>query len=111
MTRSYRYGTPWSFGRGRRATVTGRAGLFWTTVGRGDGSMKRLPLVPLALVALIGSAAGLHAADSETFMGAASASGTYKRPLLLVDGKRFELKASGKADPSVAETLAKFSKG
>src|SRR5262249_26419578 len=45
------------------------------------------------------------------FTGVASATGTYKRPLLIVDDKRYELKASDKADPSVAETLAKFSRG
>jgi hypothetical protein len=45
------------------------------------------------------------------FTGVASATGTYKRPLLIVDDKRYELKASDKADASVAETLAKFSKG
>jgi hypothetical protein len=73
--------------------------------------MKRLSLVPLALVALIGSAVGLHAADSETFTGTAATPGTHKRPQLLVDDKRYELKASDKADASVAETLAKFSKG
>jgi hypothetical protein len=77
----------------------------------GDGSMKRLSIVSIALVALVGSAVGLYAAESETFTGVAAASGTYKRPQLLVDGKRYELKASDKADPSVAELLAKFSKG
>src|SRR5512139_3818911 len=73
--------------------------------------MKRLSVVSIALVALVNSAAALYAAESETFTGAAAASGTYKRPLLLVDGKRYELKASDKADASVAETLAKFSTG
>lgn len=76
-----------------------------------DGSMKRSSIVSLALVALICSAVGLSAAESETFTGAAAASGTHKRPLLLVDGKRYELKASDKADASVAETLARFSRG
>ena len=92
-----------------------------------DGSMKRLSIVSIALVALVGSAVGLYVftarvspvgpavglstAESETFTGAAAASGTHKRPQLLVDGKRYELKASDKADASVAETLAKFSKG
>jgi len=55
---------------------------------------------------LVGSAVGLYAAESETFTAAAAASGTYKRPQLLVDGKRYELKASQKADASVAEALA-----
>src|SRR5262249_32220604 len=53
----------------------------------------------------------VDSAESETFTGAATASGTYKRPKLLVDGKRYELKASDKADPSVTKMLAKFSKG
>jgi RNA polymerase sigma factor (sigma-70 family) len=51
------------------------------------------------------------AAPVADFTGTASATGTYKRPLLLVGDKRYELKASDKADASVAETLAKFSKG
>jgi hypothetical protein len=45
-----------------------------------DGSMKRLSIVSLALVALVGSAVELYAAQSETFTGTAAASGTYKRP-------------------------------
>ena len=73
--------------------------------------MKGVSSVSIALVALVGSAVGLYAAESETFTGTAAASGTYKRPQLLVDGKRFELKASAKADASVAKVLAKFSKG
>jgi hypothetical protein len=73
--------------------------------------MRRLSLVAIALAALIGSAVGLHAADSETITGTAAASGTHQRPLLLVDGKPYERKASAKADPLVAEVLAKFSKG
>jgi hypothetical protein len=76
-----------------------------------DGSMERLSIVSIALVALVGSGVGLYAAESETFTGTAAASGTYKRPQLLVDGKRYELKASDKADASVAEMLARFSKG
>jgi hypothetical protein len=35
----------------------------------------------------------------------------HKRPLLIVGGARYELKASDKADASVAEKLARFSKG
>src|SRR5262245_55651061 len=79
-------------------------------IGRGS-TVKKLSIVSPALVALVGSAVGLYAAESETFTGAATASGTYKRPKLLVDGKRYELKASDKADPSVTKMLAKFSKG
>jgi len=32
------------------------------------------------------------------------ATGTYKRPLLIVDGKRYELKVSDKAEASVADS-------
>jgi hypothetical protein len=73
--------------------------------------MKASSIVSVALVALIGSAVGLYAAECETFTGTAAASGTYKRPQLLVDGKRYELKASDKADASVVQVLDKFSKG
>ena len=73
--------------------------------------MKMLSIVSLSLLVLAGSTVGLYAAESETFRGAAARSGTYKRPQLLVDGKRYELKASDKADPSVAKTPARFSKG
>src|SRR5512136_481323 len=76
-----------------------------------NGSMKSLSVVFIALVALLGSAVQVCAAGSETFTGTAARSGTYKRPLLLVDCKRYELKASDKADASVAEMLARFSKG
>ncbi|HEV3445110.1 MAG TPA: hypothetical protein VG099_10730, partial [Gemmataceae bacterium] len=76
-----------------------------------DGSMKRMILISIALLALVGSTVRLSAAESETFTGTAAASGTFKRPLLLVDGQRYELKASDKADASVAELLAKFSEG
>jgi hypothetical protein len=73
--------------------------------------MKGWSRVSLALVALAGSAAGLYAAESETLTGTAAASGTYQRPQLLVDGKRYELKASAKAAASVAKVLARFSRG
>ena len=52
-----------------------------------------------------------YSANSETFVGTAAATGTYKRPLLVVDGKRYELKGSDKADGSVADLLARFSQG
>src|SRR5262249_53677877 len=68
-------------------------------------------IVSTALVALVGLAVEVSAAESETFTGVAAASGTDKRPLLLVDGKRYELKASDQADASVTKMLAKFSKG
>lgn len=69
------------------------------------------PLVTFALMLLVGNVVGLHGAGSETFTGTAAATGTYKRPLLIVDGKRYELTASDKADAAVAATLVKFSKG
>jgi hypothetical protein len=73
---------------------------------------KRKSIGSLALLALVGSAVGLYAAECETFTGVASTSGTYKRPLLIVDGKRYELKASSdKADASVTDMLGRFSKG
>jgi len=73
--------------------------------------MKRLLIVSVALLALAGSAIALSAAESETFTGTAARTGTYKRPLLIVEGKRYELKPSDKADKSVAELLKKFSEG
>ena len=73
--------------------------------------MKGSLIVAIALLALVGSAVAVYAVESETFTGTAARSGTYKRPLLDVDGKRYELKASDKADYSVAELLAKFSQG
>lgn len=73
--------------------------------------MKGWLLTPVALVALFVTAAGTHAADVQTLTGTAAATRTDKRPLLVVDGKRYELKASDKAEKSVAETLEKFSKG
>src|SRR5262249_51387606 len=76
-----------------------------------DGSMKRLSIVSLALVALVGSAVGGYPAESETFMGPAARPGTYERPQLLLDGQPLELQASDKADASVGEMLARFSKG
>ena len=62
-------------------------------------------------IALFGSAFQLYAAESEIFTGTAARSGTYKRPLLQIDGKRYELKPSDKADASAAEMLAKSSQG
>src|SRR5262249_7715954 len=53
----------------------------------------------------------VDSAGVEAFTGTASATGTHKRPLLIVDGNRYELKASDNADASVAKALAKFSKG
>src|SRR5262249_25370497 len=66
--------------------------------------------LPVVLV-LVASVVGLHAAEPETFTGTASATGTYKRPLLLVGDKQYELKPSDQAEVSVAKTLEKFSKG
>ena len=73
--------------------------------------MKRLLIVSVVLVTSVGSGIALCSAESETFRGTAARSGAYKRPTLLVDGKRYELKASDKADAAVAETLDNFSKG
>src|SRR5262249_8595876 len=72
-----------------------------------DGGMKRASIVSTAGIVLVGSAVGLYAAEGEAFTGVAAASGTHERPLSLVDGKRYELKASDKADTAVAKTLAK----
>jgi hypothetical protein len=60
--------------------------------------MNRSSIVSTALVALLGSLVGLYAAEGGNFTGAAAASGTHKRPQLLVDGNRYKLKASDKAD-------------
>ena len=73
--------------------------------------MRSLSIVSISLLALVGSAVALYAAEPETFAGSAARSGTYKRPLLDVDGKRYELEPSDKADKSVAELLKKFSEG
>lgn len=68
-------------------------------------------LVNIAVAALLATAAESYAADSETFTGTAAASGTFKRPLLIVDDVRYELKASDRAEASVTEALTKFSNG
>jgi len=73
--------------------------------------MKNSLVVSIALVALITAAIGLYAAAPETFTGTAARTGTHKRPLLVVNGKGYELKASAKADAKVAEMLEKFSRG
>lgn len=59
----------------------------------------------------LGSVSPPPAAEVETFTGIASATGTHKRPLLLVGGQRYELKAADGAQASVADTLARFSQG
>jgi hypothetical protein len=69
--------------------------------------MKRLFIVSIALVALVGSALGLHAAESDTFTDAAVASGTYKRPQLLVDGINGEHEDNGMA-PVAEPVLAGY---
>ncbi|MBX3399310.1 MAG: hypothetical protein KF873_11250 [Gemmataceae bacterium] len=73
--------------------------------------MERSKFVLAAFLTVFVALGSVRAADPETFAGTASASGTHKRPLLIVDGKRYELKASDKADPAVAKTLTKFSQG
>jgi len=71
--------------------------------------MRRIFLATLcALCALI---VGSYFANGETFVGTAAATGTHKLPLLVVDGKRFELEAADQSDSSVADLLAKFSQG
>ncbi|MBI1310158.1 hypothetical protein GC176_02535 [bacterium] len=50
-------------------------------------------------------------ATRESFTGTASRSGTFKRPLLDVNGTRYELEASATADGSVQKLLKKFSEG
>jgi glutamate decarboxylase len=61
----------------------------------------------LTVVVLTSLAVAAFAAESETFTGTAARTGTYKRPLLIVDGKRHELKASDKADANVADRYLK----
>jgi hypothetical protein len=59
-----------------------------------------LAVVLIAPLALAGLAVGLDVAEGETFTGTAARTGSYKRPLWLVDGKRQELKAAAKAGVS-----------
>ena len=73
--------------------------------------MNRVLIILISTVIVVGSTVRLSAAESETFTGTAARTGTYKRPLLDVDGKRYELKALDKANASVAEMLAGFSQG
>jgi hypothetical protein len=47
---------------------------------------EEIPYVSVALVALVCSAVGLHAAEGGTLSRTAAATGTYKRPLFIVDG-------------------------
>ena len=49
--------------------------------------MNRTLIILVSMVTFVGSAVRLCAAESETFTGTAARSGTYKRPLLDVDGK------------------------
>jgi hypothetical protein len=51
------------------------------------------------------------AGESKTWTGTAQRSGTHHRPQLMVESKRFELKAAEKAEDSVKETLKKISDG
>lgn len=73
--------------------------------------MKKGSVVIAVIILALGCAAPLHADESELFTGMATRSGTFKRPLFDVGGKRYELKPSEKADASVAEMLRKFSLG
>jgi len=79
-----------------------------TTFASGDAPLCKSILMAMALTCL---AAAAFAAQSETFTGTAARTGTYKRPLLVVDGKRYELKASDKAAADVPDLLARFSQG
>ena len=67
--------------------------------------MQKSSIVASA-VFLFAVVVSLSAAESETFTGTAARAGTYKRPRLIVDGQRYELKASDQADASVAEMVA-----
>lgn len=73
--------------------------------------MKIIHVVSVALAALLVSTLGLSAADPETFTGTAARSGTFKRPLLDVNGKRYELRADDDADKTVGGLLKQFSEG
>ncbi len=73
--------------------------------------MRRFPLALVAVVGLVCVTRGLRAAERVSVTGVASASGTHKRPLLLVNDKRYELKPADTADASVAKTLDAISKG
>ena len=73
--------------------------------------MKKTPIVVATLLAILGWAMSLYAADSESFTGTAARSGTFKRLLLDVNGKRYELRPSDQAQPSVTNLLKKFSEG
>ena len=73
--------------------------------------MSKSSILVIALLTLLGFIEALPSAESETFTGTAARTGTYKRPLLIVEGQRYELKPSDRADASVTEMLAKFSQG
>ena len=51
------------------------------------------------------------AAPGTTWTGTALRSGTYHRPQLMVDGKRYEMKTAEKTDAGVKDTLQKISDG
>ena len=82
-----------------------------SVIRMGEDVLQVPAVIASTLIVLAVTVVGLRAAESETFTGTAARSGTHKRPLLDVDGKRYELKASDKADASVATLLAKFSQG
>lgn len=68
--------------------------------------MRKPSLLFIVFLAVAQSVVG-----AETFTGIAAASGTFKRPLVDVEGVRYELQAAENAGPSVKEALARFSKG
>jgi len=51
------------------------------------------------------------AAPAKTFTGTVESTATHHRPRLVVEGTHYELKPSANADATVADTLAKISKG
>ena len=83
--------------------------LAWQTakVKAGDSAPPAAPTEKQAPVA----PAETQATAADTFVGTVSATLRYKRPLLTVGATVYELKAAENADPSVADTLSKISKG
>jgi hypothetical protein len=73
--------------------------------------VKNWLIVIVSLIVLSGDGLPLPAEEQGSFTGSATRSGPFKRPLLDVDGKRYELQASETADAAVADLLKKFSAG
>ena len=64
-----------------------------------------------ATLTIVSSTVATFASEFETFTGTAATSGTFRRPLLDVDGKRYELLPAKTGNASVADLLKKFSSG